>query len=211
MQMHFLTREDRDRFIKQVVKRSQKPPAPGAHWELVELDQQDRALFHHEGQVPVEDATPHYFLGDVRKLTGAMILDAIGMKKGKVDIVCGGPPCQGFSMVGRRDVMDPRNSLVFEFARLILEIVPKTFVFENVPGIVSMVTPEGIPVLDAFAHMLSDGGYASYEGLKRGLAHMVNAWGVVKDQGKSREDIKKNSSKSGEPEDEEDVEQMSLF
>lgn len=209
VQMHFISEEDRKKFVKNVVKRSQKKPPQGAHWELVELDDRDRATFHREGWEAPEDGTPHYFLGDVRKLTGAMLLDATSMKRGEVDCVTGGPPCQGFSKAGRREVMDPRNSLVFEFARLILELAPKTFVFENVPGIVSMVTPEGIPVLDVFAHMLSDGGYASYEGLKQGLEHMSNAWGVVKDQGKSRENIKKSRSK--ETHGDEDTEQMSLF
>lgn len=211
IQMHFITEQDRERFMKQVVKRSHRKPDQGAHWEPVDLDNQDRAIFHREGWDAPEDGTAHYFLGDVRKLTGAMILEAIGLKAGEVDAVCGGPPCQGFSVAGRREVMDPRNSLVFEFARLIIEIVPKTFIFENVPGIVSMVTPEGIPVLDAFAHMLEKGGYASYEGLKQGLEHMVNAWGAVKGQGKVRSDIKKNSVKDETSDDEEAAQQMSLF
>lgn len=209
VQMHFISEEDRKKFVKNVVKRSQKKPPPGAHWELVELVGQNRATFHREGWEPPEDGTPHYFLGDVRKLTGAMILEAVGMKKGEVDCVCGGPPCQGFSVAGRREIMDPRNSLVFEFARLILELAPKFFVFENVPGIVSMVTPEGIPVLDVFCRILSDGGYASYEGLRQALEQMSNAWGVVKDQGKNRADIKRNRSK--ETHEDEDAEQMSLF
>jgi len=205
IQMHFITEEDRERFMKQVVKRSQRKPDVGAHWEPVDLDKDDRATFHRAGwDVPL-DGTPHYFLGDVRKLTGTMILSAIGISQGEVDMMCGGPPCQGFSMAGKRDVMDPRNSLVFEFARLILEIAPKMFIFENVPSIVSMITPEGIPVVDAFCHMLDKGGYASYEGLKQVLSQMSNAWGVVKDQGRGR-------NKHGSHDDEEsNVGQMSLF
>lgn len=50
-------------------------------------------------------------------------------------------------MAGQRNVMDPRNSLVFEFRRLVLEVSPKTFVMENVPGLLSMVTAEGVPVI----------------------------------------------------------------
>ena len=212
MQMHFITEADRECFLKHVVRRSQRKPKDGEHWELVEIDERDRVTFHREGWKEIEDGTPHYFLGDVRKLTGAMILEAIGLKKGEVDAMTGGPPCQGFSVAGRRDVMDPRNSLVFEFARLIIEIVPKTFVFENVPGMVSMVTPEGIPVLDAFAHMLSDGGYASYEGLRRGLEHMSKAWGVVRNQGRSQAEIKKNRHPSDDSgEDAKASSQMSLF
>ncbi|MBU6429933.1 MAG: DNA cytosine methyltransferase, partial [Cyanobacteria bacterium REEB65] len=85
------------------------------------------------------------------------------------DLVAGGPPCQGFSTAGQRNVMDPRNSLVFEFARIIIEIQPKTMVFENVPGLVSMTTPEGIPVLDALCRVFEDGGFGAYEALRNSL------------------------------------------
>lgn len=115
------------------------------------------------------------WMGDVRKLSGKDILDALGMKKGEVDCVCGGPPCQGFSTSGKRDVMDPRNSLIFDYARLILEIEPKTFAMENVPGILSMVTPEGIPVVDAFCRILADGGFGGFNALKKTL---LNTAGV---------------------------------
>lgn len=122
----------------------------------------------------------HYFYGDCRKITGQEIFDAIGLKQGDVDCVMGGPPCQGFSHAGKRDVMDPRNSLVFDFARLVLEIRPKTFVMENVPGILSMVTPEGIPVIDAFCRILSDGGFGSYEALKQSLLNTAGAGAAFK-------------------------------
>lgn len=133
------------------------------------------------------DARPadHFWIADVRKLHGREILDALGLQAGDVDAVIGGPPCQGFSMVGKRDVMDPRNSLVMDFARLILEITPKTFVMENVPGMLSMTTPEGIPVVDAFARVLSDGGFAAYDGLRRGLMQQAEAFGGVRTENPS--------------------------
>ncbi|MGK7873181.1 MAG: DNA cytosine methyltransferase [Xenococcaceae cyanobacterium] len=53
----------------------------------------------------------------------------------KIDVVFGGPPCQGFSLMGKRHLDDPLNSLVFHFMRLALELQPKFFVMENVPGI----------------------------------------------------------------------------
>lgn len=218
IQMHFITRQDRERFIEQVVKRSKRKPKEdkGEHWSPVDLDEQDRAYFHRperdKGPIEVEDATPHYFLGDVRKLTGEMILSAIGMQRGEPDCITGGPPCQGFSVAGRREVMDPRNSLIFEFARLIIEISPKTFVFENVPGIVSMITQDGIPVLDAFSHMLAEGGYAGYEGLKKALEYKRDAWGVVRDQGGSKERLKKNGKEvPGDEQESEEPEQLNLF
>jgi DNA (cytosine-5)-methyltransferase 1 len=193
MQFHFLTSEDRVRFIKQVVKRS--------HGQVT-LDERDLVTFHRKDRGPIdrEEGTPHFFLGDVRKLTGRQILDAVGKQKGDIDIVFGGPPCQGFSVSGKRQVMDPRNSLVFEFARMILELAPRTFVFENVPGIASMLTPEGIPVLDAFCHMLSENGYAGFEALKKSLEYNLHSWGVIKEQGKDRrnrtDDQARSSKKS---------------
>jgi DNA (cytosine-5)-methyltransferase 1 len=116
-----------------------------------------------------EPGCEHFWIADVRKLTGKQILDALGLERGEVDVVCGGPPCQGFSVAGERDVMDPRNSLVFEFTRLCLEIRPKCFVMENVPAMAQMLTPEGVPVIDALCRVMSDGGFGTYDALKRGL------------------------------------------
>lgn len=56
-----------------------------------------------------------------------------------VDIIAGGPPCQSFSILGKRSSFkDPRGRLVFEFCRLIRDIRPRTFVFENVPGLLTL-------------------------------------------------------------------------
>jgi DNA (cytosine-5)-methyltransferase 1 len=52
----------------------------------------------------------------------------------EIDVVFGGPPCQGFSLIGKRCLDDPRNSLVFHFIRLVLELQPQVFVLENVKG-----------------------------------------------------------------------------
>lgn len=53
----------------------------------------------------------------------------------QIDCVFGGPPCQGFSLIGHRSLEDPRNSLVLEFVRLVKELDAETFVFENVKGL----------------------------------------------------------------------------
>jgi DNA (cytosine-5)-methyltransferase 1 len=52
-----------------------------------------------------------------------------------LDVVFGGAPCQGFSLLGKRLLDDPRNQLVFHYARLVKELQPKYFVFENVKGL----------------------------------------------------------------------------
>lgn len=56
----------------------------------------------------------------------------------KIRVVVGGPPCQGFSVAGKRDPHDPRNRLFHEFVRVVKEIQPDYFVMENVPGILTM-------------------------------------------------------------------------
>ena len=53
---------------------------------------------------------------------------------GQIDLVFGGPPCQGFSLMGKRLLNDERNSLVSHFYRLVTELSPRYFVMENVPG-----------------------------------------------------------------------------
>lgn len=68
-------------------------------------------------------------------LSGAEIRIAAGIGNRKVDCVFGGPPCQGFSLIGHRVLDDPRNSLVLEFVRLVAELDARTFVFENVKGL----------------------------------------------------------------------------
>ena len=57
---------------------------------------------------------------------------------GEVDIVIGGPPCQGFSISGKRDPRDPRNKLSFSFIDAVKFLKPKAFVMENVPNFASM-------------------------------------------------------------------------
>ena len=52
-----------------------------------------------------------------------------------VDVVCGGAPCQGFSLIGQRMLDDPRNQLVRQFVRLVVDLDAKYFVFENVRGL----------------------------------------------------------------------------
>ena len=59
-----------------------------------------------------------------------------------VDVIIGGPPCQGFSLSGPRNFNDPRNKLYLSYIRLVEEIQPKAFVIENVPGLVGLFNGE---------------------------------------------------------------------
>lgn len=71
----------------------------------------------------------------VTGLPAADILNAITPRPRRVDVVFGGAPCQGFSLIGQRILDDPRNSLVREFVRLVTELDASYFVFENVKGL----------------------------------------------------------------------------
>lgn len=74
---------------------------------------------------------------DISQVNSSELLKAIRERgyEGEIDLIAGGPPCQGFSQIGKRQLDDPRNSLVFEYVRIIKELSPKYFIFENVPGI----------------------------------------------------------------------------
>lgn len=76
---------------------------------------------------------------DVINLTSDEVMSAAGIKKGEVDLMAGGPPCQAFSVFGKRlGVKDPRGLLPYEYLRLLREIQPKAFVFENVFGLLTI-------------------------------------------------------------------------
>ncbi|GCL41248.1 DNA cytosine methyltransferase [Dolichospermum planctonicum] len=70
----------------------------------------------------------------VEETTGEEIRNSSQIANQEIDVVFGGPPCQGFSLMGKRSFDDPRNSLVFHFIRLVRELQPKFFVLENVKG-----------------------------------------------------------------------------
>lgn len=71
----------------------------------------------------------------ITQTTGAQIRRQAGLGRQDIDLVIGGPPCQGFSLMGQRLLEDPRNALVREFLRLIRELSPRFFLFENVKGL----------------------------------------------------------------------------
>ena len=73
----------------------------------------------------------------VSDIDGAYIRSQSAMLSGDadVDVVFGGAPCQGFSLIGKRSFDDPRNHLVYDFVRVVADIRPKFFVFENVKGL----------------------------------------------------------------------------
>lgn len=92
----------------------------------------------------------------VSGLTGAKIRELAGLETKEIDCVFGGPPCQGFSLIGHRVLDDPRNSLVLDFVRLVAELDAKTFVFENVKG---LTVGKQRAFLDELVHAFDVHGY----------------------------------------------------
>jgi DNA (cytosine-5)-methyltransferase 1 len=72
---------------------------------------------------------------DASKIGAVEIRRAARLRNSEVDVVFGGAPCQGFSMIGKRALDDPRNSLLLEFVRLTVGLDASYFVFENVKGL----------------------------------------------------------------------------
>jgi DNA (cytosine-5)-methyltransferase 1 len=92
--------------------------------------------------------------GDITKITYSDINKVIGEKK--IDIIIGGPPCQGMSLSGPRKFNDPRNKLYLTYIRLVNEIKPTAFVIENVPGLTSLF---GGAIKDSILEEFGNMGY----------------------------------------------------
>lgn len=97
---------------------------------------------------------------DLSKCSGEdiRILGKIG--SADIDLVFGGPPCQGFSYGGKRDLNDGRNLLLLDFIRIVRQLRPKYFLMENVQGLVS---EQCYPVLETFIRRAKRAGYGIVE------------------------------------------------
>jgi len=103
----------------------------------------------------------HY---DLTEVAPSKLLDQLGLEKDEIDVVVGGPPCQGFSYAGDRNSEDERNNLVFTFLDYVDYVDPKYFVMENVAGIKTMETEGGELVTDILLEEMVNLGYKiSYE------------------------------------------------
>ncbi|MEQ2525143.1 DNA cytosine methyltransferase [Bacillaceae bacterium CLA-AA-H227] len=80
--------------------------------------------------------------GSLTEISGEKILKYINKDKSEIDVIVGGPPCQGFSVSGKRILEDPRNELYKSFVQVVDTIQPKVFVMENVPGLVRLFNGE---------------------------------------------------------------------
>jgi DNA (cytosine-5)-methyltransferase 1 len=79
-----------------------------------------------------------YSVEDVHRLSGSTLRERANMRPDEpVHVLVGGPPCQGFSLLGRRALEDERNALLVDFIRMVEELRPLVAVLENVPSIIS--------------------------------------------------------------------------
>jgi len=95
---------------------------------------------------------------DITEISNEEIKD-IQDRIGEIDGIIGGPPCQGFSTIGKRDKNDPRNSLFKDFLRFVEVIEPKFFLMENVTGLLSTKTDEEELVIDIIINEFKKLGY----------------------------------------------------
>lgn len=96
----------------------------------------------------IAEVTPDSIYNDIH--------EAFNLDLEDIDIMVGGPPCQGFSIIGQRNIDDPRNRLFREFLRLVQQIRPKAFIMENVFGLLSM---ENGRVKDEIIEAFTAAGY----------------------------------------------------
>ena len=99
-----------------------------------------------------------FFCDSIEQLTASGIYKKTGLRTSDIDILIGGPPCQGFSInAPKRSLEDDRNRLFREYGRLVLEgLRPKVIVMENVPGMVSL--DRGRFIRDIYS-LFEDAGY----------------------------------------------------
>ena len=118
---------------------------------------------------------------DIRELKGDEIENYISKleffknkKLPEIDLIMGGPSCQGFSRAGKRDKSDPRNMLFGEYVRIVSEIKPKYLILENVEGFIDMEFlgykgmtgieyPDGSVTPDILKSELNEIGYDTLE------------------------------------------------
>ena len=145
--------------------------------EMVEVTYKHR----HEQLGLIQGQNTWFERADIRDLSGEVIWNSIAaleIFKGKdlpeIDLMIGGPSCQGFSRAGRRDKSDPRNMLFGEYVRVISEVKPKYIVLENVEGFADMqflgykgITgieyPDGSVTPDILRNELDEIGYDTLE------------------------------------------------
>ncbi|MGV6808964.1 MAG: DNA (cytosine-5-)-methyltransferase [bacterium] len=102
----------------------------------------------------------NFLPNDITTISNADI-DKIKKAQGHIDLMIGGPPCQGFSLAGKRDVNDQRNNLFQNYLNIADQIKPKVILMENVRLLTSMKDPNGKLVSERILDTFQSIGYAS--------------------------------------------------
>jgi DNA-cytosine methyltransferase len=92
---------------------------------------------------------------DLTKLTPVQFNELHNPTNKTIDIIVGSPPCQSFSIAGKRDKNDPRNALFMEYVKYLDYFAPRAFILENVIGMLSKKTSTGINVIDIIMEQLN--------------------------------------------------------
>ena len=95
------------------------------------------------------------YCADLTQLPPEKFNELYNKENKKVDILVGGPPCQSFSIAGKRDKNDPRNALFMEYVKYLDYFKPKAFIMENVIGMLSKKTAKGEKVIDIIMEQLN--------------------------------------------------------
>jgi DNA (cytosine-5)-methyltransferase 1 len=113
---------------------------------------------------------------DVRELSSSEVLELAGRKKGEVDLIAGGPPCQPFSRAGKRESVNTNTGRLFkEFVRLVDEIRPRWFLFENVKGLILTKAP----IANLSCHCCGSKdlvNFDDWEALQAGEQHLLSCY-----------------------------------
>lgn len=97
---------------------------------------------------------------DIYELNVDSLLNSLGIKQGELDLLAGGPPCQGFSIQRGGEDTDVRNNLVGRYIEVVKAIHPKFFLMENVPGIVGK---RGATILEENLKAIEKEGYLIHQ------------------------------------------------
>lgn len=152
-------------------------------WERAPVNVLRRRLARNGGAEQANEQVLHFDLQDTKRLFkgwkddptyGSHVgLDRLVEKAKRVDVIIGGPPCQAYSVAGRvRDANgmhdDYRNFLFEHYLEVVSRYKPKSFIFENVPGILS-AAPGGVSISNRIASAFESIGYAVVADFKEAL------------------------------------------
>lgn len=140
---------------------------------LLGIDKEENFLKAFDNSHPEAEAVN----ADLSEKSIEEITEEAGIGEDEVDVVIGGPPCQGFSTVGDRKQSDDRNKLVRSFADSLDKLKPEIFLMENVTGLKSMKDEHGNNVINELEKMFNQHGYQiKYKVLK------ASEYGVPQDR-----------------------------